>query len=251
MAYELILYETKGGVARITLNRPKALNALNPQTLAELTDALKTAGEDDEVGVIVLTGAGRAFSAGVDLKFIRERQMEKGAVGSGLDEPAAQLLETLGSIPKVVIAAINGFCFTGALELALGCDLIVASSEAKFGDTHTKFGLRPSWGMSARLPRRVGLLQAKELSFTARTFDAAEAEKLGLINRCVPKDQFEGAVDALAKEILANSRDSIAAYKKLYNEGYAGTLGDALELERHSKFEIRDTQERVAGFSKK
>lgn len=168
-----------------------------------------------------------------------------------MDDPARDLIDTIQNVPKVVIAMVNGFCFTGALEIALGCDLIIASEEAKLGDTHARWGLRPTWGMSQRLPRTIGILKAKELSFTADMISGREAERIGLVNMAVTADKLEETVQELIKKITANSMESLAAYKYLYNRGMKDTLKKGLELEAESEFDIRDTEERLAKFRKK
>jgi len=248
MAYENLIYEKEGGVARITINRPKVMNALSPALLLEVKAAVQEAGKDDDVRVIVLTGAGRAFSAGADLNSMRDRKLDDGRVGSILDNPARQVIDTILSVPKVVIAMVNGYCFTGALEIVLTCDLVVASEEARFGDTHARWGLRPSWGMSQRLPQTIGVLKAKELSFTADTITAQEAEHIGLVNIAVPAEKLEETVQELAKKIMANSHEAVAAYKYLYNRGARGTLESGLELEARTEFVIRDTDNRLQKF---
>jgi len=251
MAYENLIYEKKDGVARITINRPSVMNAITPTLLAEMKAAVLEAGRDSEIKVIVLTGAGRAFSAGVDLIALGDRKLERGKVGPILDDPARDLIETIQDVPKVVIAMVNGFCITGAMEIVLGCDLVVAAEEAKFGDTHARWGLRPTWGMSQRLPRAVGMLKAKELSFTADLITGKEAQQLGLINMAVPADKLEEAVQELVKKLTTNSMASLAAYKYLYNQGAKDTLKKGLELEAKSEFDIKDTEERLAKFRKK
>lgn len=227
------------------------MNALSPKLLSELKTALLEAGQDSEVGVIVLTGTGRAFSAGVDLKSLGDHKLERGRVGPILDVPANDLIATIQAIPKVVIAAVNGHCYTGALEIVLACDLIIASEEAKFGDTHARWGLRPSWGMSQRLPRIVGWLKAKEMSFTAGTVTAQEAARIGLVNMVVPSQELEKTWRELANKIMANSLESVAAYKELYNRGMRDTMERGLELEARSDFPITDTEERISSFRKK
>ena len=251
MAYENLIYEKKDGVARITINRPAVMNAITPTLLAEMKAAVQEAGKDSEVKVIVLTGAGRAFSAGVDLIALGDRKLDRGKVGPILDDPARALIEAIQDVPKVVIAMVNGFCITGAMEIVLGCDLIVAAEEAKFGDTHARWGLRPTWGMSQRLPRTVGMLKAKELSFTADLITGKEAQQLGLVNMAVPADKLEETVQELIKKLMANSEASLAAYKCLYNKGAKETLQKGLELEARIEFDIKDTEERLAKFRKK
>ena len=251
MAYENLIYEKKEGAARITINRPSVMNAITPALLTELKAAVLDAGKDDDVKVIVLTGAGRAFSAGVDLVALGDRKLERGKVGPILDDPARSLIETIQTVPKVVIAMVNGFCITGALEIVLGCDLVIAAEEAKFGDTHARWGLRPTWGMSQRLPRAVGMLKAKEMSFIADLITGKEAKELGLVNMVVPLDKLEETVQELTKKISANSMASLAAYKRLYNRGLNETLKKGLEFEARSEFDITDTEERLAKFRKK
>lgn len=250
MAYETIIYTVDAGIGRITLNRPEAMNAITPGMLKELRDAVLEAGKDSKVRIIVLTGAGKAFSSGVDLKSLGGRKLERGKVGDILDIPARNLITAIRSVPKVVIALVNGFCFTGAMEIMLACDVVIATEDAKIADTHAKWGLRPTWGMSARLPRRVGFLKAKELSFTAEAISGKEAERIGLINQAVPAGNLEEALQTIARKIMANSPQSIEAYKMLYNSNETMTLEESLELEYKSEFNITDTEQRLGGFKK-
>jgi enoyl-CoA hydratase len=250
MAYETIIYQKESGMVIITINRPQAMNAITPDMLKELKTAVLEAGKDQDVKVIVLTGAGKAFCAGVDLKALGDRKLINGKVGDILDIPARELIQAIRSVPKVVIALVNGFCFTGALEIMLGCDIVIASEDAKIGDTHAKWSLRPTWGMSARLPRRVGYLKAKELSFTADSISAKEAERIGLVNMAVPADKLNEALQTMVKKIVSNSEQSIVAYKHLYNTNESLTLEQSLELEFGSEFVISDTEERLAQFRK-
>jgi len=251
VAYENIIYEKKDGVARITINRPAVMNAITPTLLAEMKAAVLDAGKDNEVKVILLTGAGRAFSAGVDLIALGDRKLDRGKVGPILDDPARALIQTIQDVPKVVIAVINGFCITGAMEIMLGCDLVIAAEEAKLGDTHARWGLRPTWGMSQRLPRAVGMLKAKEMSFTADLITGKQAQEMGLVNLAVPSDKLEETAQELIKKITVNSMASLAAYKYLYNKGLNETLKKGLEFEARSEFDITDTEERLAKFRKK
>jgi enoyl-CoA hydratase/carnithine racemase len=198
--------------------------------------------------VIVLTGAGRAFSAGVDLKALNQRTLAGGKVGDILDLPARAVIRRLTTIPKIVIARVNGFCFTGALELVLACDLVVAADEAKFGDTHAKFGLRPTWGMSQRLVRAVGITRARDLSYTARTFSGRDAAEWGLATRSVPLGQLDQAVLDLASAVLLNSTDSVAAYKDLYRRALELGLDAGLTYEERTEYPIADTDARLAAF---
>jgi enoyl-CoA hydratase len=232
----------------ITLCRPKALNAITLEMLHQIEKALEAVGSDESVRTVVLTGAGRAFSAGVDLKALNELRVAHGSVGDLLNGPARSVIRHLTTIPKVVIAKVNGHCFTGALELALACDLIVTANEAVFGDTHAKWGLRPTWGMSQRLPRVVGVARARELSYTARTFTGVEAAALGLAVRSVPLVDLAATVDDLVADISANSPGAIAAYKDLYRSALERPLTDGLDYEAEATYEITDSAERVARF---
>jgi len=150
-----------------------------------------------------------------------------------------------------VIAMINGHCFTGGLELLFGFDLLVAAQEAQFGDTHAKWGIRPSWGLSQRMPRTMGPMRAKELSFTCRTFTAEEAKEMGLVNRVVPATKLREETIALARQIIRNSAEAIAAIKDLYNKGMEMSLQDGLQYEQDTHYIIQDTNERLFGFKKK
>ena len=243
-----VLAAIDGRVLTLTLNRPEALNAITPTMLATLGDLLLEASEDDSVRVVVLTGSGRAFSAGVDLLALGGRELTNGIVGDILDVPARRVTGLLSTMPKPTVARVNGHCFTGALELVLSCDLAIVVAEAKLGDTHAKFGLRPTWGLSQRLPRLIGIAAARELSYTARVFSGAEAAEIGLVTRSVPAAELDDAVDGLVRAILANSPGSLAAYKDLYREALELSLSDGLAYEAGAVYQIADTADRLAGF---
>ena len=247
-ADDTVICEISGRVATVTLNRPDALNALTPSMLVRLGDVLESVAGDASVGVVVLTGAGRAFSAGVDLKALAGYPIVDGGVGDVLDLPARRVTRALATMPKITFAKVNGFCFTGALELAISCDIVVVAEEAKLGDTHVKFGLRPTWGMSQRLIRLVGPARARDLSFTARTFSGSDGAAWGLAARAVPRDQLDDAVAALVGEILGNSADALAAYKDLYRAALDHGLTDGLAYEAATRYPVADGEERVAGF---
>lgn len=245
-----IISESSDGRLTLTLNRPDALNALTPGMLDQLSGYIDKAAEDPAIRVIVITGAGRAFSAGADLKSLGARKIKNGAVGPVFDVPGRRLLRRIELVPKVVIARVNGYCFTGALELALACDFMVVAAEAKLADTHTKFGIRPSWGMSQRLPRRVGMSKARELSYTGRTFLGSDALDMGLANYAPPLEQLDAVIDDLCAQILANSRGAIAAYKDLYRRTEGMRLDQGLNYEARTQYVIDDTQARIDDFSK-
>jgi enoyl-CoA hydratase/carnithine racemase len=240
--------EPDGPVVTVTLDRPDALNALTPGMLDALGDRLDEIAGDATARVVVVTGAGRAFSAGVDLKALGQVSLEGGAVGDLLDVPARRVTALLATMPQITVAKVNGFCFTGALELALACDLMVVAEEAKLADTHAKFGLRPSWGMSQRLLRAVGPARARELSYTARTFTGVDAAAWGLAVRAVPLAELDGAVDELVTAIVASSGEALAAAKDLYRAGLDHGLADGLGYEAATAYVITDTEARVGSF---
>ena len=244
--YTEIALEREGEVARIVFDRPDALNAITPTMLDALKRAADSVAADTGVRVVIVTGRGRAFSAGVDLKALGERELVDGKVGDILDVPARRLTEQLSGMPKPVIAAVNGFCFTGALEIALACDLMIVADEAKIGDTHAKWGLRPTWGMTQRLVSAVGLNRARELSYTARNVSGTEAVAIGLAIRSAPAAEFEAAVIALVDEILPNSSESFVAYKDLYREQLP--LDAGLAREYGQDYAFTDTDDRLSGF---
>ena len=243
---ELVLRSDKDGVVTLTLNRPDALNALSPNLFVELRGHVESiAGDPENVGCVVLRGAGRSFCAGNDLKAIQN--------GEEAPSPTFQsdTINMIENLPQPVIAEIRGHCYTGGLELALSCDLLVASETAKFADTHGKWGMTPRWGMSQRLPRRIGPLKAKEMSFTARTYSGAEAAAMGLANHCVADDQLEDVVGAVAADIVANSWHSARGNKMLYNKGQDYTFHDGLAFEMaESPGRGPDIDERLKAFSK-
>ena len=241
---ELVLREDHDGLATLTLNRPEALNALSPNLFVELRAHIDAIAEDIEsIGCVILCGKGRSFSAGNDLK----------AIQAGEVAPSrhfqAETLEAIERLPQPVIAAVQGHCYTGSLELALACDLLVAAENAKFSDTHGKWGMSPSWGMSQRLPRRVGLLTAKELMFSGRVVDGREAAAIGLANRCVADAELMDTTIAMARSFLENSWFTLRADKMLVNQGLNYTLADGLEFERqNSPGRGPDLEERLKQF---
>ncbi|MGA0839062.1 MAG: enoyl-CoA hydratase/isomerase family protein [Pseudomonadales bacterium] len=225
----LVVREDDNGLAILTLNRPEALNALSPALFVELRahiDAI--AASTDHIGCVILCGKGRSFSAGNDLK----------AIQSGEVAPSrhfqAETLDAIEQLPQPVIAAVQGHCYTGSLELALACDLMVTADSAKFADTHGKWGMSPTWGMSQRLPRRIGLLPAKEMMFSGRVVTGAEAAAIGLANRCVPDADLMTTAIAMARGFLENSWFTLRADKMLVNRGLNYTLTAGLEFEREN-----------------
>jgi len=237
----------EGSTATIVLNRPGRLNALNNEMFLLLDEHVSSIAEQAErISCVVVRGAGKCFSAGHDLEEIGS--------GEAAHNVAFQssVLERLANLPQAVIAAVHGHCYTGALEVALASDFIVAAESARFADTHSKWALTPVWGMSQRLPRLVGQARAREMMFTARTVEGREALAIGLAAACFADDGFWGEVAALATRVAENSPFSIAAYKRLLAQTDAVPLHHGLAYEvRHSAGVGPDMSERVARFSKR
>jgi enoyl-CoA hydratase/carnithine racemase len=210
---------------------------------AELRAHVTALYKDDSIGCVVLRGAGKCFSAGHDLADIAEGEK---VPSRGWHSETLRLLERL---PKPVIAAVHGHCYTGALEVALAADFIIAAESAKFGDTHAKWALTPIWGMSQRLPRRVGIATAKRLMFTAEMFGAAEAQRIGLAEFVVPDAEFDAAIDKLARQILSNSPFSHAANKRLLEATDARDMDSGLQWEILNNEGVGpDMQARIGAF---
>lgn len=244
---DLVLRTDHDGVATLTLNRPAQLNALSPNLFVELRahiDAL--ANETGTVGCVILRGAGKSFSAGNDIKAIQAGERAPSA------HHQAETLEAIEALPQPVIASVAGHCYTGALEMVLACDLLVAAESARFADTHGRWGMTPTWGMSQRLPRRIGPLRARQMMFSGAPVTGEEAVVLGLANSCVPDDDLESTTNALAAAIVANSWHTLRADKRLVNEGQRYTLADALAFERRtSPGASPDMAERLKAFGAK
>lgn len=226
MADDFVLRDDRDGVAHLTLNRPDKLNALNPAVFVELRAHVDDIGADDEVRCVVLGGAGRSFCAGHDLDAIADHTP---APSPHLEPETVDALEQL---PKPTIARIHGHCYTGGLELALACDLLIGGASARLGDTHGQWGLVPVWGMSVRLPERVGRSTAKELMFTSRRIDAAEAERIGLLDRVIPDEDLDATIATLTTEIVANSAGTNRIVKQLLADRAERTREAALRHER-------------------
>ena len=244
---DTVLRSDKAGAATLTLNRPDKLNALNVEMFIELdAHVRKIAEQTDTVGLVIVRGAGRCFCSGHDLSDI--------AAGEKLPEPFYQskVIERLADLPQPVISAVHGHCYTGGLELALAGDILFAAEGARLADTHAKWALTPVWGMSQRLPRRVGTYRARELMFTCRTVRGPEALSLGLADICVPDAEFDERLDALSADILANSWFSHRANKRLLRQtdGMTQSQGLAHEIFR-GEGRGPDMAERIAGFQNK
>jgi enoyl-CoA hydratase len=226
---ELVLSETSDRVSTLTLNRPEARNALSSELQRALAIALGNAEADDGVDVVVLTGADPAFCAGLDL---RELGSSAANLVGGRDDENRSPFTVLWTMTKPVIGAVNGPAVTGGFELALGCDFLVASERATFGDTHARVGVTPGGGMSVFLPQTVGLRKAKEMSLTGNFVDAHEALALRLVNHVVPHVELLPTAARLAADIAGNDQHAVRNLKELYDRGSELSVGDALALEQ-------------------
>ena len=244
---EYILTEVGDRVCRLTLNRPQVLNALNHEVFTQLMTALETvAAKGEEVGCVILCGSGKAFSAGHDLNDIGSGEEAKHA------DFEASVLEALASLPQPVIAQVHGYCFTGALELALAADLIFIDSDTKLADTHSKWGLSPIWGMTQRLPRRIGAARAKDMMYSSRLVGADEALQIGLVDRVFATGSLDEQVDEYARAIAANSSHSHQVCKKIIEATDGLRIHDGLDYEyTNSPGACSDMAERLASFQAK
>lgn len=224
MDYENIIFEKEENIAIITFNRPEAMNALNNQTRAEFRAAIDDVASDDEVKVLILTGSGKAFVAGSDIK-------EFNATTPFAAHNIRRLGEMVEQLEKPVIAAVNGFCLGGGNEIAMACDIIIASEKAKFGQTEINIGIIPGGGGTQRLPRLIGACRAKELIYTGDIIRAEEADRLGLVNRVVPMDELMPAAKELAKKIAAKSAAALKLAKTAINRGMQTNLESGLKYE--------------------
>ena len=248
MTYQEIIVHQENNVAWITLNRPDKLNALTQVMISEWRSALEMLKDDIDCRVIVVNGAGKSWSAGVDLAVFQEIKVEP---GFKMFEDGVAIMNLLETMPKVTIAMLNGYCFTGALELIMAFDLIYAAEEAKIGDTHAKWGIPPKWGMTQRLMHQVGMRKAKEMSFSGIPITGKEAEQIGLVNKAVPLDQLKTTVDLLIKQILENSHQAIGAIKEMYHYGSRHSLTEGLKYEKDYEVEFTDKKDTLKNFKDK
>lgn len=246
-AEALVTRSDDGGICTISLNRPEALNSLSLGVFEELeAHAQALAKQTEEVGCVILRGEGRSFSAGNDIKSLQ----------AGDKDPhlhyRTDVINQLERLPQPVIASVRGHCYTGALELALIADLLVASDTAKFRDTHAGWGMVPMWGMTARLPHRIGVKRAKELMYTGRILSGQEAVEFGLANACVPDDVLEEKTREMAEQIVAQSWHSLREGKALVDAASRMTYEEGLAWERNnSKGTTPDLMERLSKFGKR
>lgn len=255
MSQPLVLTDRRNGVCRVTLNRPEALNALSKALRSALTETFLRLRDAPDTEVVVLTGAGRAFTVGLDLKELGGETAAPGGLPAA-DETGARdgspgavvsdqdLADAMLNLGKPIIGAINGFAITGGFEIALMCDFLIASTEAKFADTHARVGVVPGWGLSQRLPRLIGINRAKELSLTGNFLDAQTALAWGLVNRVVAPEDLLDVAEALARDILSTEPATRREIRRVMDEGWAASLGEGLEIEKsasaaHGRAEVR------------
>jgi enoyl-CoA hydratase len=250
MSYEFIATEVKGRVALVTLNRPKQLNALNVKLMQELGAALYGFDADDGIGAIVITGSERAFAAGADIGAMKDWDFLEVYKSDYITRD----WEHIRNIRKPVIAAVAGYALGGGCELAMMCDIVIAAESAKFGQPEINLGTFPGAGGTQRLPRAVGKAKAMDLCLTARTMDAAEAERAGLVSRVVPADKLLEEAMAVAERIASYSLPVAMMVKEAINRAYETTLAEGVRFERrlfHATFALADQKEGMAAFVEK
>ena len=250
MSYENILTERRGAVALVTLNRPKVLNALNHALVRELAEALDEFEADDDVGAVVITGNDKAFAAGADISEMADRSFAE----MYMSDRFSDHWERVARCRKPVIAAVAGHALGGGCELAMMCDIIVCADNARFGQPEIKLGVLPGIGGTQRLARAVGKAKAMDMCLSARTMDAAEAERSGLASRVVPlADLVEESVK-LAAEIAEKSRPALYMVKEAVNRAFESSLADGVRFERrlfHGAFALEDQREGMQAFLEK
>jgi enoyl-CoA hydratase len=250
MAYENIIVETKGHVGLITLNRPKALNALSSALVSELGKALDIFESDDDIGAIVLTGSEKAFAAGADIKEMASKTFTQ----CYLEDFITKGWEAVSKVRKPVIAAVAGYALGGGCEMAMMCDFILAADTAKFGQPEITLGIIPGCGGTQRLTRFVGKSKAMEMVLTGRVMDAAEAERAGLVSRIVPASDLLEEALKVAERIASLGRPSVLAAKEAVNRSFEATLAEGVHFERrlfHALFATSDQKEGMAAFAEK
>ncbi|PHU29730.1 hypothetical protein BC332_01823 [Capsicum chinense] len=230
----ILITQEPDGIAWITINRPKSLNSLTKSMMIDLARIFKSLDADDSVRVIILTGSGRSFCSGVDLTAAED--VFKGDVKDIGTDPVAQMERCR----KPIIGAIDGFAVTAGFEISLACDLLVASKDAKFLDTHARFGIFPSWGLSQKLSRVIGPNRAREVSLTAMPINAEQAERWGLVNYVVDRSELSNKARQIAEAIIKNNHDMVLRYKAVINDGFKQELTRALALEKERAFEYYD-----------
>lgn len=249
MPYEMIRTETRGRVGLITLNRPQVMNALNNQLMREAMDALEAFDKNDTIGAMVITGNEKAFAAGADIK-----EMANKSIQQMMDTDHIAVFGRIRTIRKPVIAAVSGWVLGGGCEIALSCDMIVASATAMFGQPEVTIGVIPGAGGTQRLTRAVGKALAMEMILNNRMLSAQEALQHGLVNRVVPVDRYLDEALTLAEEIASRAPLAVRAAKKMINQTYERTLAEGLRVEKqefYNLFASEDQKEGMKAFSEK
>jgi enoyl-CoA hydratase len=226
-----VLLEKSDGYAIVTLNRPDEMNALSRELRADFVRVFTECAEDEAVGVVILTGNGRAFCAGFDLKELSETSSD---ASQEADNTVARAMEAFAG---PVIGAINGHAITGGFEMALACDILIASENARFADTHARVGILPGWGLSQKLPRLIGTSRAKEMSFTGAPVFAQQAYEWGLVNHVLPADELLPRAIKMAEDMCACVPHVLAQYKPLIDDGLSKPLDEALKWEEAKAIE--------------
>ena len=242
MHYELIFTEPRGRVGLITLNRPQAMNALNNQLMRELMNALEAFDRDDAIGAMVITGNEKAFAAGADIREMADQSIEQ-----MMDRDHVAVFGRIRTIRKPVIAAVSGWALGGGCEVALSCDMIVASESAKFGQPEINIGVIPGAGGTQRLTRAVGKVIAMEMILNDRRLTAQEAYQLGMVNRVVPVEAYLEEALKLAEEIAARAPVAVRAAKKMINQTFEQTLSDGLAAEKQEFYNLFATADQKEG----
>ncbi|MGB0589963.1 MAG: enoyl-CoA hydratase/isomerase family protein [Myxococcota bacterium] len=252
MGFENILYETDGAIATVTLNRPKVLNALNHQTVLELQRAVDTFSKDDDLRVMILTGSGeKAFVAGAD---IAEMSALDAKTAERFARVGQQLSTSMESTPKAIIAAVNGFALGGGCELAMACDFILASDNARFGQPEVNLGLLPGFGGTQRLPRLVGRGMARQLTYTGEIIKAERAREIGLVNAVYPQAELMAAALKIAHTIASKGPLAVGASKRAINRGSDQSMEAGLDYEASlfgAMFTTQDMREGTSAFLEK
>jgi len=251
MQSEAIRFERRGAAAWLFLDRPEAMNSMSPRMVVELDAAIDRIEADAGLRALVLTGSGRAFCAGADLKAVKglDEQAGRESAAQRFLREANALLRRIELLPLPTIAAVNGLALAGGLETVLACDLVVASEDARFGDAHAKYGLVPGWGGSVRLPRRIGANRAKQMMFTGEHVPARTMAEWGLVNQVVPPADLYGAVQALCERIVDKSPLGLRRMKQLVNDGLEQPLEVALRAERAMVEAHNHSHDRAEGLS--
>lgn len=242
MKYEMILTEIRSRVGLITLNRPQAMNALNNQLMREVMDALAAFDKNDAIGVMVITGNEKAFAAGADIKEMADQSIQQ-----MMDRDHVAVFGRVRTIRKPVIAAVSGWALGAGCEVAMSCDMIIASESAKFGQPEITIGVMPGAGGTQRLTRAVGKAIAMEMILNNRTLTAQEAHQFGLVNRVVPVNGYLDEALKLADEIASRAPLAVRSAKKMINQAYERTLADGLEVEKQEFYDLFASEDQKEG----